>query len=118
MEKNMNDIIYELINNKPFINEIKDSIINITNDNKINILDIPDFINILVIITNNYQKINKSDIDIFYKILFLKITDILELHIDDKDNNINKILDICINLIKIQVKTKKWYHNFKSCLSN
>lgn len=98
-EEQIKKIINTLINNKTLIEKIDKSFELVFQDNKITKEDIPLLINIIILITNNYNnvKINKNNLKNFIK------TFIIELLKNYNERNENK-LDINISDIEILIE--------------
>ena len=112
----------KILNDENLLNLIEDNIQEIKKDGKININDIPEFLNIVTLCYNNMNKIyiKKKNIPAVLEILINAILDKFELVPDEEEEEFRRVLNMGIKLIltepKVLSKIAKIIEKIKSML--
>ena len=113
------NIVKELVDDDNFVNDCKNDINQILADGKFDWKDMPQVISLVVIISEKYDKIQIDEKDIV-EVFRLLIIELLKKigAIQETSEEIEKMLDQCLTLLALKVKTKGfWKRYFGWCTS-
>ena len=113
-------IVRELLDNEEFVNKCKENLFEILEDKKFNANDVPELINLVVLILEEYDnfKIDEKDIAEVLRIIIIELLKKFNL-LDEAKPNLEKMLDSCLKLVVLKVKSKSFWNKigsfFKKC---
>jgi hypothetical protein len=113
-------IVRELLDNEEFVNKCKENLFEILEDKKFNANDVPELINLVVLILEEYDnfKIDEKDIAEVLRIIIIELLKKFNL-LDEAKPNLEKMLDSCLKLVVLKVKSKTFWNKiasfFKKC---
>ena len=110
-------IVRELLDDNHFVDECKKNLSSIMEDNQFNINDIPEVISLVVLIVEKYDTfdVNEQDIAEVLRILIIELLKKLNL-LNESKSDLEKMLDACLKLVVLKVKSKTFWRNLKKML--
>jgi len=108
MSKLPEQIVRELLDDDKFVDECKKNLLEIMKDKKFDTNDMPEVLSLVVLVLERYDSfnINEEDISEVLKILVMELIKKLNLA-DDVSGEVEKMLDACLKLVVLKVKSKK-----------
>ena len=118
MSKLAEQIVRELLDNDKFVNECKENLLEILKDKKFDISDMPEVLTLVVLLLENYDSfdVNEEDVSEVLKLLIMELIKKLKLT-EDVSEEIEKMLDACLKLVVLKVKSKKVKQGCKKLFS-
>ena len=118
MSKLAEQIVKELLDNDKFVNECKENLLEILKDKKFDSSDMPEVISLVVLLVENYDSfyVNEEDVSEVLKLLIMELIKKLKLT-EDVSEEIEKMLDACLKLVVLKVKSKKVKQGCKKLFS-
>ena len=113
-------IIRELLDNEEFVNKCKENLLEILEDKKFNANDVPELINLVVLILEEYDnfEIDEKDIAEVLRVIIVELLEKFNL-LDEAKPDLEKMLDSCLKLVVLKVKSKSFWNKigsfFKKC---
>ena len=110
-------IVAELLNDEAFVKDFSTSTQNILKDKTFDASDLPEVMNLVIILTEKKDnfKIRKEDIADVFNLLILEL--LKKLDVDVNDPILKKMIESCLNLLKTKVTTVNWKDKFKKLFS-
>lgn len=109
MSELLEKIVKELLDDNSFVETCKTQIQEIMKDGKFDNNDIPQVISLVVLANEKYdklQQIEDKDIVEVFKLLIIGLLKKLNF-IEESTDELNKMLNSCLTLLVLQVKTKQ-----------
>jgi RecJ-like exonuclease len=108
MNKLPEQIVRELLDNDEFVDECKKNLLEILKDKKFDSSDMPEVISLVVLLAENYDSfnVNEEDVSEVLKLLVMELIKKLKLT-EDINEEIEKMLDACLKLVILKVKSKE-----------
>tara|TARA_Y100000813_G_C24014988_1_gene282346 strand:- start:130 stop:498 length:369 start_codon:yes stop_codon:yes gene_type:complete len=118
MNKLPEQIVRELLDNDKFVNECKENLLEILKDKKFDSSDMPEVISLVVLLVENYDSfdVNEEDVSEVLKLLVMELIKKLKLT-EDINEEIEKMLDACLKLVILKVKSKEVRQGCKKLFS-
>ena len=113
-------IVRELLDNEEFVNKCKENLLEILEDKKFNANDVPELINLVVLILEEYDnfEIDEKDIAEVLRVIIVELLQKFNL-LDEAKPDLEKMLDSCLKLVVLKVKSKTFWNKvisfFKKC---
>ena len=113
-------IVRELLDNEEFVNKCKENLLEILEDKKFNANDVPELINLVVLILEEYDnfEIDEKDIAEVLRVIIVELLEKFNL-LDEAKPDLEKMLDSCLKLVILKVKSKTFWNKvlsfFKKC---
>ena len=113
-------IIRELLDNEEFVNKCKENLLEILEDKKFDANDVPELINLVVLILEDYNnfEIDEKDIAEVLRVIIVELLEKFNL-LDEAKPDLEKMLDSCLKLVVLKVKSKTFWNKilsfFKKC---
>lgn len=108
-------IVRELLDNEEFVNKCKENLLKILEDKKFDANDVPELINLVVLILEEYDnfEIDEKDIAEVLRVIIVELLEKFNLF-DEAKPDLEKILDSCLKLVILKVKSKTLWNKVKS----
>ena len=108
MSKLPEQIVRELLDDDKFVDECKKNLLEIMEDKKFDTNDMPEVLSLVVLVLERYDSfdINEEDVSEVLKMLVMELIKKLNLT-DDVSDEVEKMLDACLKLVVLKVKSKK-----------
>ena len=108
MSKLPEEIVRELLDDDGFVDECKKNLLEIMEDKKFDTNDMPEVLSLVVLVLERYDSfdINENDVSEVLKMLVMELIKKLKLT-DDVSDEVEKMLDACLKLVVLKVKSKK-----------
>ena len=118
MNKLPEQIVRELLDNDEFVDECKKNLLEILKDKKFDSSDMPEVISLVVLLAENYDSfnVNEEDVSEVLKLLVMELIKKLKLT-EDINEEIEKMLDACLKLVILKVKSKEVRQGCKKLFS-
>lgn len=118
MNKLPEQIVRELLDNDEFVDECKKNLLEILKDKKFDSTDMPEVISLVVLLAENYDSfnVNEEDVSEVLKLLVMELIKKLKLT-EDINEEIEKMLDACLKLVILKVKSKEVRQGCKKLFS-
>jgi hypothetical protein len=113
-------IVRELLDNEEFVNKCKENLLEILEDKKFDANDVPELINLVVLILEEYDnfEIDEKDIAEVLRVIIVELLEKFNL-LDEAKPDLEKMLDSCLKLVILKVKSKTFWNKvlsfFKKC---
>lgn len=113
-------IVRELLDNEEFVNKCKLNLLEILEDKKFDVNDVPELINLVVLILQEYDnfEIDEKDIAEVLRVIIVELLQKFNL-LDEAKPDLEKMLDSCLKLVILRVKSKTFWNKvigfFKKC---
>ena len=113
-------IVRELLDNEEFVNKCKENLLEILEDKKFDANDVPELINLVVLILEEYDnfEIDEKDIAEVLRVIIVELLQKFNL-LDEAKPDLEKMLDSCLKLVVLKVKSKTFWNKvisfFKKC---
>ena len=113
-------IVRELLDNVEFVNKCKENLLEILEDKKFDANDVPELINLVVLILEEYDnfEIDEKDIAEVLRVIIVELLEKFNL-LDEAKPDLEKMLDSCLKLVILKVKSKTFWNKvlsfFKKC---
>ena len=110
MSKLAENIVRELLDDDIFVNECKVELMEIMKDKKFDLSDLPEVMSLVVLVVEKYDTFNVDSNDIV-EVFRLLIVELLKKYdiIEEANPEINKMLESCLKLLVLKVKTKSFW---------
>jgi hypothetical protein len=117
MSKLPEQIVRELLDDNKFVDECKENLSSIMADNQFNANDMPEVLSLVVLIVEKYDTfdIDEKDIAEVLRILVIELLKKLNL-LDEAKPDLEKMLDACLKLVVLKVKSKTFWSRVKKML--
>lgn len=108
-------IVRELLDNEEFVNKCKENLLEILEDKKFDANDVPELINLVVLILEEYDnfEIDEKDIAEVLRVIIVELLEKFNL-LDEAKPDLEKMLDSCLKLVILKVKSKTFWNKVKS----
>jgi RecJ-like exonuclease len=108
MNKLPEQIVRELLDDDKFVDECKENLLEILKDKKFDSSDMPEVISLVVLLVEKYDSfdVNEDDVSEVLKMLVMELIKKLDLA-ESVNEEIEKMLDACLKLVVLKVKSKK-----------
>lgn len=118
MNKLPEQIVRELLDNDKFVDECKENLLEILKDKKFDSSDMPEVVSLVVLLVENYDSfdVNEEDVSEVLKLLVMELIKKLKLT-EDINEEIEKMLDACLKLVILKVKSKEVRQGCKKLFS-
>ena len=116
MNQNIKTVVDKLLNDPVFISDCEERIKDIMKDKKVDFKDTPHILSLVVLAVDRYDniKIKKENVVETFKFLIIELLKKLELYDDCKDE-IEDMLDACLKLLVLKVKTNSLLTKLNCC---
>ncbi len=116
MSKLSENIVRELLDDDIFVNKCKSELNEIMKDKKFDSGDLPEVMSLIVLVTEKYDTfdIDKNDIVEVFRLLIVELLKRLNL-IEESNSEIDKMLESCLKLLVLKVKTKSLWQKICKC---
>lgn len=100
-------IVKDLLDDNKFVESCKTEIAEIMKDGKFDFKDIPEVIALVVLVYEKYDTLHVEEKDLVdvFKLLIVDLLKKLKF-MEESNEEINKMLESCLTLLVLQVKTK------------
>jgi len=118
MSKLPEQIVRELLDDDKFVDECKENLLEILKDKKFDASDMPEVISLVILLVEKYDSfdVNEEDVSEVLKLLVMELIKKLNLT-EDVNEEIEKMLDACLRLVVLKVKSKKAKAGYKKLFS-
>jgi len=116
MSKIVERAVRELLDDDQFVSECKDELMKIMQDKKFDVNDMPEVMSLVVLVLGKYENI-KIDSEDVVEVFRLLIIELLKKHniIENSSPEIEKMLDSCLKLLTLKVKTRSFWSRLFTC---
>jgi len=116
MSKLAENIVRELLDDDEFVNDCKNELNEIMKDKKFDFGDLPEVMSLVVLVAEKYDTFNvdKNDIIEVFRLLIVELLKRLNI-IEESNPEINKMLESCLKLLVLKVKTKSLWQKMCKC---
>ncbi len=111
MSKLPEQIVRELLDDNKFVDECKQDLSEIMKDGHFDANDMPEILSLVVLIVEKYDTfdVDEKDIAEVLRILIIKLLKEVDL-LDESDTDLEKMLDACLKLVVLKVKSKSFWN--------
>ena len=108
MSKLPEQIVRELLDDDKFVDECKQNLEEIMKDKQFDTSDMPEVLSLVVLLVEKYDSfdVNEEDVSEVLKLLVMELIKKLNLT-EDVNDEVEKMLDACLKLVILKVKSKK-----------
>ena len=108
------NIVSTLLGDDNFVSQCSESLKEILEDKKFDSSDLPEVLNLVVLIMDKSDnvEIKEENIEEVFKTLVIELLKKLDVF-DEPSEQVNKMIDSCIKLLKSKVKTSTFFSKVK-----
>ena len=112
------NIVKKLLDDDNFIKECKKDLDEIMKDKKFDVGDLPEVISLVTLVTTKYDAfvVDKNNIVEVFRLLIVELLKKLNL-LEESNNEIDKMLEACLNLLVLKVKSRSLWSKLRSCFT-
>jgi|TARA_B100001093_G_scaffold326332_2_gene311335 hypothetical protein len=113
MSELIEKIVKELLDDNEFVESCKTEIQEIMKDGKFDFKDMPEVIALVVLVYEKYDKLHVEQKDLIevFRLLIVELLKKLNF-MQESNDEINKMLESCLTLLVLQVKTKSFWTTY------
>lgn len=113
MSELIEKIVKELLDDNEFVESCKTEIKEIMKDGKFDFKDMPEVIALVVLVYEKYDKLHVEEKDLIevFRLLIVELLKKLKF-MEESNDEINKMLESCLTLLVLQVKTKSFWTTY------
>lgn len=113
MSELVTSIVNTLIDDETFVNDCKTELTEIMKDGKFDFKDMPEVIALVVLVYEKYDELHVDEKDIIdvFRLLIVELLKKLNF-IQESNDEINKMIESCLKLLSIQVKSKSFWKKY------
>ena len=106
-------IVKELLDDDEFVDNCHHELKIILKDNKFDQKDIPAVMSLIVLAAEKYDsfEVDENDVIEVFRLLVIELLKKIEL-IEKSDEEIDKMLEMCLKLLAMKVKTKSFWKKY------
>lgn len=117
MSELVKNIVNILLDDTTFVNECQSSLNNIFKDKEFTSSDMPEVLNLVLLVLEKKDNLDINEDNLFevFRLLIIELLKKLKI-IEDTNDELNKMIDSCLKLLKTKVKTTNTLAKLTKCI--